>query len=75
MATAPIYTRLFQVQDRYGISDDTVYRWGREGIVKIIKRGRMSMVRHEEMVAVIENKCGAECGAGTASTAKTQQKQ
>lgn len=62
-APAPIFTRMFQVQERYGVSDDTVYRWEKRGLISVMRRGRISGVRHEDMMRVLDSSCGAECGA------------
>lgn len=53
-APRPIYTRMFQVQEVYGVSEWTVRRWAKEKLITIHKRGSMSYVRHEDMVAVME---------------------
>ncbi|WP_299144911.1 helix-turn-helix domain-containing protein [uncultured Tateyamaria sp.] len=56
---APIHTRMFQVQERYGVSEWTVRRWAAQGLIAIHKRGNMSFVRHEEMQQVLEAGCAA----------------
>jgi predicted site-specific integrase-resolvase len=67
MTAAPVFTRMYQVQDRYGVSDDTVYRWERQGLLTVLRRGRISGVRHDEMMKVLESSCGATCGAAESS--------
>ncbi|MEL6467063.1 MAG: hypothetical protein AAFQ58_19045 [Pseudomonadota bacterium] len=57
--SAPIYTRMFQVQERYGVSEWTVRRWASRNLITVYRRGRMSFVRHDEMVKVLEAPCGA----------------
>lgn len=55
MAT-PVFVRMFQVQALFGVSDDQVRIWARQGKIEIIKRGRMSFVRSEDLANVIEGK-------------------
>jgi len=61
--TAPVFTRMFEVQSRYGIAQDTVRRWAKAGRLSIHKEGRMSFVRHDDIVAIIDAPCGASSGA------------
>jgi predicted site-specific integrase-resolvase len=63
MTPEPIYTRMFQVQKVWGVSQDTVRRWDKKGIVKIVTRGRISLVLNADMHKVFQDACGAECGA------------
>ena len=58
MAT-PIYTCMFEVQQRYGVSEWTVRRWTRDRLIAIHKRCSMSFVRHDDMVQVMKASCGA----------------
>lgn len=51
----PVYVRMFKVQDMFGVSDDQVRIWEKEGRLTIYKRGRMSFVRTEEMAKIIEH--------------------
>ena len=55
---APIYVRMFQVKDIFGVSDDQVRIWEQKGLVQIYKRGRMSFVRSEQLSKVIEQSVG-----------------
>mgnify|MGYP003663871297 FL=1 len=54
---------MFKVQDSFGVSEDTVRRWAKRGLVTIYRRGNCSAVRNDEMRRVFEAPCGAECGA------------
>uniref|UniRef100_UPI004047F200 hypothetical protein n=1 Tax=Yoonia sp. TaxID=2212373 RepID=UPI004047F200 len=63
MRVEPIYTRMFKVQDSFGVSEDTVRRWAKRGLVTIYRRGNCSAVRNDEMRRVFEASCGAKCGA------------
>jgi hypothetical protein len=53
---APIFVRMFKVQAMFGVSDDQVRIWERQGKIEIIKRGRMSFVRSADLANVIEDK-------------------
>ncbi|WP_295045149.1 helix-turn-helix domain-containing protein [uncultured Paracoccus sp.] len=53
-APAPIFVRMFQVQEVFGIHRVTVYRLARAGKIKIHKRGTSSFVRASDMIALIE---------------------
>jgi predicted site-specific integrase-resolvase len=64
MTPEPTYTRMFQVQQVWGVSQDTVRRWAVKGDIRIIKRGRISLVLNADMHKVFQDACGAECGAG-----------
>lgn len=50
----PMYVRLSQVQEVFGVSDDQVRIWARADVLKIFKRGRMSFVRAADLINVIE---------------------
>lgn len=53
-APSPIYVRLYQVPEVFGVCANTVRNWSRDGRVTIHKRGRMAFVRAEDMAAAIE---------------------
>lgn len=53
-APLPIYVRMFQVQEVFGIHRVTVYRLARAGKINIHKRGRSSFVKVADMQALIE---------------------
>ena len=55
-APIPVFVRMFKVQDVFGVSDDQVRIWERQGKIEIIKRGRMSFVRSADLANVIEGK-------------------
>lgn len=61
---APIYTRMYQVPNVFGVCENTVRAWEGKGLITIHKRGRMSFVRNEDMASIIETGCGANCGSG-----------
>ena len=63
MTPEPIYTRMFQVPEVFGVSQDTVRRWDKKGIIEIVTRGRISLVLNADMHKVLKPDCGAECGA------------
>ncbi|WP_323775991.1 helix-turn-helix domain-containing protein [Leisingera sp.] len=50
----PIYVRVRDVQEVFGLSKRTVYRLSDEGRIKIRKFGSMSLLKVEEMEALIE---------------------
>ncbi|WP_299927862.1 hypothetical protein [uncultured Pelagimonas sp.] len=52
----PIFVRMFKVQETFGVSDDQVRIWSKQGRIDIIKRGRMSFVRTTDMAKIIEGK-------------------
>ena len=54
----PIYVRLFQVQDTFGVSESTVRRWGKRGLLTIHTRPGMSFVRFDDMARIIEGDGG-----------------
>lgn len=54
--TQPIFVRMYQVQQTFGVSDDQVRIWEAQGLITIHRRGRMSFVRAEDVAAIIEGK-------------------
>jgi hypothetical protein len=54
---------MFQVQKVWGVSQDTVRRRAQKGEINILKNGRCSVVRNEDMKRLFFAPCGAECGA------------
>ncbi len=50
----PIYVRVRDVQEVFGLSKRTVYRLNDEGRIRIRKFGSMSLLKVEEMEALIE---------------------
>lgn len=62
--STPIYTRLCKIQETFGVSVTTVYRWEKLGHVKFHKRGRMVFLRTTSVEAYIE---GLEGGGDEAN--------
>ena len=56
MSHSPIYTRLFNAPETFGVSVNTVYRWEEKGLLTIHRRGRASFLRTDEVIALIEAK-------------------
>jgi predicted site-specific integrase-resolvase len=54
MSNRPIYTRLFNAPETFGVSVNTIYRWADKGLLTIHRRGRASFLRTDEMIALIE---------------------
>ncbi|MBY6055345.1 helix-turn-helix domain-containing protein [Leisingera daeponensis] len=52
----PIYVRVRDVQEVFGISKRTVYRLNSEGKVRIHKFGGMSLLKVEDMEGLIEGR-------------------
>ena len=52
----PIYVRMSRVQDYFGLHRATVYRMAERGEVTIHRIGGASLVRVDEMMAVIEGR-------------------
>ena len=49
----PVLVRMYQAQDRLGVSDDTLRRWERQGLIKLVRRGRMTAVRTADVLKVM----------------------
>lgn len=50
----PIYVRVSQSAEFFGISPATAYRWVQKGYIKIRKHGRTSFLKVDEVTAFIE---------------------
>lgn len=51
--TGPIFVRIFQIPEKYGISTDTIYRAINDNQLKRHKWGRKSFVRREDLERLI----------------------
>lgn len=49
----PEFVRATKVQERFAISKTTLYRWAKEGRIKIYKHGAMSLVSVSDLRSVI----------------------
>ena len=52
--TAPLYVRVAQAQEVFGLHRSTIYRWASAGLLTIHKRGNCSFLRVAEMESLIE---------------------
>lgn len=55
MTLAPLYVRLADTSEIFGISRWTIYRMAKEGHVRIYKRGGSAWVKVSEVSDYIEN--------------------
>ncbi len=64
-AQRPIFVRLFRSQEAFGVHRSTIYRWAQAGIIRIYKRGNISVVRVADVEAVLSGEENPEihCGA------------
>ena len=68
-AITPVYVRLSQSQEYFGISRDTFERREKQGRIKIRRDGGMALLKTDEVIAMIEadaqapKKVGAKVGA------------
>lgn len=59
---APIFTRMTNVQDVFGVSTSTVYRWKQKGMIAIHKVQGCSVVRTDDMVKLFDPSSGPTGG-------------
>lgn len=50
----PLYVRVSQSQDVFGIHRATIYRWANKGWIRIYKRGAISLLKVAEIEALLE---------------------
>ena len=43
--TQPVFIRVARCQQIIGIHRSTIYRWAKQGLITIHKRGRISLIR------------------------------
>ncbi|NDW00062.1 helix-turn-helix domain-containing protein [Salipiger sp. PrR002] len=55
----PLYVRLAQAQEVFGIHRVTFYRWAAAGQIRIHKKGAMSLLKVSEVEAFLENRTEA----------------
>lgn len=58
-ATAPITCRPLQARSVFGVSRDTIYRWAKQGHVRLYQRGGMTFLRVDEVRDFITGTEGA----------------
>lgn len=51
---SPLYVRVSQAQEVFGLHRSTIYRWASAGLLTIHKRGNCSFLRVAEMQNLIE---------------------
>ena len=55
-AERPLYVRMSRAQGMFGVHRSTIYRWCKDGLLTIHKRGRVSLIRVAEFEALVSNR-------------------
>lgn len=53
--THPVYFRPSDAKQTVGVHRATIYRWADQGKITLLKHGRMTFVRTEEVIKLLEN--------------------
>lgn len=55
----PIYVRVSQALERFGVHRSTIYRWAKDNKLRIYKHGAISVVKVAEITALFEGEGAA----------------
>ena len=55
MTPQPLYVRVSDAPKVFSVSTDTLYKWDKQGRIRIFKRGGISLVKVAEIAAYIES--------------------
>lgn len=55
MTPQPLYVRVSAAPAVFGVSTDTLYKWAKQGRIRILKQGGISLVKVAEIAAFIES--------------------